>query len=65
MTEVHAIYCRELDELMLDSGRTIKVPPQIARTVSPRFLDTRFVKSWAVMCKLIPAHAEVAVMQAA
>lgn len=65
MTEVHAIFCRELDELMLDSGRTIKVPPQIARTVSPRFLDTRFVKSWAVMCQLIPAHGEVSVLQAA
>ncbi len=65
MTQVHAIFCRELDELMLESGRTIKVPPQIARTVSPRFLDTRFVRSWAVMCNLIPAGGEVSVLQAA
>ncbi len=65
MTQVHAIYCRELDELMLESGRTIKVPVQIARTVSPRYLDTRFVKSWAVMCKLIPSDGEVSILQAA
>lgn len=65
MNAVHAIFCRELNELMIDSGRIFKVPPQIARTVSADAPDTRFVKSWAVIFGLIPAHAQVSVLQSA
>ncbi|SEJ63006.1 hypothetical protein SAMN04244572_04712 [Azotobacter beijerinckii] len=65
MNAVHAIFCRERDELMIDSGRIFKVPPQVARTVSADAPDTRFVKSWAVMYRLIPAHAQVTFLQSA
>lgn len=62
---VDAIFCMDINELMLESGRTIKVPDQVARTVSSKYLDTRFVKSWAVMNQLVPAHGEIGIFHAA
>lgn len=65
MSNVSAFFCHELDELMVESGRIFKVPPQIARTVNPHNPDPRFVKSWAVIHRLIPADSEVLVLVAA
>jgi len=50
---------------MIDSGRTFKVPAQIAATVSKANPDTRFVKSWAVIHRLLPSDAEVTVFAVA
>ena len=62
--EVIALYCLDLCELMIDSGRTFKVPAQIAATVTRANPDTRFVKSWAVIHRLIPSEAQVSVFTA-
>ncbi|WKL67249.1 hypothetical protein Q1Z72_00810 [Pseudomonas qingdaonensis] len=62
--ESYALYCPELKELMIDSGRTFRVPDPIAATVNPGNLDTRFVKAWAMLHKLIPASGEVSVLEA-
>lgn len=59
--ETVALYCSELQHLMVDSGRTFRVPDQIAATVSKKDPDTRYVKSWACIHGLIPRDAEVAV----
>lgn len=61
MTAASALFCQELKELMVESGRVFKVPEQIARTVSPSDPDTRFVKSWAVIHRLIPSDGQVLV----
>lgn len=59
-----ALYCPELKELMIDSGRTFRVPDQIAATVTSDSLNTRFVKAWAVLHKLIPSSGLVSVLEA-
>lgn len=59
MTATNALFCQELNELMVDSGRVFKVPEQIARTVTADDPDTRFVKSWAVIHRLIPSDGQV------
>ncbi|WP_047229961.1 hypothetical protein [Pseudomonas brassicacearum] len=61
MTAANALFCQELKELMVESGRVFKVPEQIARTVSSSDPDTRFVKSWAVIHRLIPSDGQVSV----
>lgn len=61
MTAANALFCQELKELMVESGRVFKVPEQIARTVSSSDPDTRFVKSWAVIHRLIPSDGQVLV----
>lgn len=62
MTAANALFCQELKELMVESGRTFKVPEQIAKTVSPAEPDTRFVRSWAVIHRLIPNDGQVFVV---
>lgn len=62
--EMIALYCPELKELMIDSGRVFRVPEPIAATVEKETLETRFVKAWAVMHKLIPSTANVTVLEA-
>lgn len=57
-----ALFCQELKELMIESGRVFKVPDQIARTVSSVNPDTRFVRSWAVIHRLIPSDGQVLVV---
>lgn len=64
MTNLNAIFSLELNELVLDDGRVVKVPDLIANTVSSQDHDTRFVRNWAVMSNLIPIHGEVGVIQA-
>jgi hypothetical protein len=59
-----ALYCPELKELMIDSGRVFLVPDQIAATVKKANPDTRFVKAWAVLHRLIPAPGAVSVLEA-
>lgn len=61
--EMIALYCPELKELMIDSGRVFRVPEPIAATVDQASLDTRYVKAWAVMHKLIPGTASVTVQE--
>jgi len=56
-----ALYCPELQELMIDSGRSFRVPDQIAATVDPKAANTRFVKAWAAIHKLIPADCDVSI----
>ena len=62
MTAANALFCQELKELMVESGRVFKVPEQIARTFSSSDPDTRFVKSWAVIHRLIPSDGQVLVV---
>ncbi|HHG4593437.1 hypothetical protein [Pseudomonas aeruginosa] len=62
MTTAKALFCKELNELLVESGRRFLVPEQIAKTVNCADPDTRFVKSWAVIHKLIPADGEVLVL---
>ena len=59
-----ALYCPELKELMIDSGRVFLVPDQNAATVKKANPDTRFVKAWAVLHRLIPASGAVSVLEA-
>ncbi|QCT95427.1 hypothetical protein FEV13_00305 (plasmid) [Stutzerimonas degradans] len=59
-----ALYCPELKELMIDSGRIYLVPDQIAVTVKKDNPDTRFVKQWAVMHRLISPAGAVTVLEA-
>ena len=59
---VAAYFSKELNELMVESGRIFKVPEQIARTVEPAQPDTRFVRTWAVIHRLIPADGEVLIV---
>lgn len=61
MKELSAIYLVDLQELLLDSGASVKVPAQIAATVSPRMIDTRFVRRWAIQNKYVPDSAEIGV----
>ena len=65
MSTPSALFCQELNELMIESGRIFKVPEQIARTVSTSDPDTRFVKWWAVIHHLIPREGQVLVEPAA
>lgn len=58
-----ALYCPKLKELMVDSGRIYRVPDQIAATVKPSNPDTRFVKAWAAMHRLIPPAGVVSVFE--
>lgn len=60
-----AIYCPELSELILETGTSIKVPAVIARTVDAEQRDTRFIRSWAVMQRLIPASASIGLFEVA
>ncbi|MDX1296762.1 MAG: hypothetical protein R3260_00765 [Pseudomonas sp.] len=62
--EAIALYCPKLKELMIDSGRVFRVPDPIAATVTPESLNTRFVKAWAVMHRLIPSTGAVSVFEA-
>ena len=62
MTTANALFCQELKELMVESGRVFKVPEQIARTFSSSDPDTRFVKSCAVIHRLIPSDGQVLVV---
>jgi len=59
-----AIYCHEIRELMLESGATVRVPDQIARSVEGT-KDTRFVRAWARMHQLIPATGIIGYFEAA
>lgn len=59
-----AIYCHELRELMLESGRSIRVPEPIAKSAEST-KDTRFIKAWAAMHRLIPAHGVIGYFEAA
>jgi len=61
--EAMALYVPELKELMIDSGRVYRVPPIIAQTVDAETCNTRFVKAWAVMHRLIASDATVAVFE--
>ncbi|MCO3748948.1 hypothetical protein FA132_26950 [Pseudomonas aeruginosa] len=61
MNSVTAIYLVDLQELLLGNGRTVKVPPQVAVTVSPRMLDLRFVRRWAIFHKHVTDAADIAV----
>lgn len=61
--EAMALYCPKLQELMIDSGRVYRVPDVIAATVDAETLNTRFVKAWAVMHRLISSEANVAVFE--
>ncbi|WP_137887455.1 hypothetical protein [Pseudomonas sp. 2FE] len=65
MAAANALFCQELNELMIESGRVFKVPEQIAKTVGGNDPDTRFVKSWAVIHRLIPSDGNVFVMPSA
>ena len=59
-----AIYCPELRELMLESGRSIRVPEVVAKADDDS-RETRFVKAWAAMNQLIPAHGFIGVFESA
>ncbi|MGI0646945.1 hypothetical protein ACRCPS_18170 [Pseudomonas aeruginosa] len=62
MNALSAIYLVELQELLLDNGASVKVPPQIADTVKPpSLIDTRYVRRWAINNKHVPDTAEVGV----
>ena len=61
--EAIALYCPILRELMVESGRVFLVPEQIASTVNPQNPEMRFVKAWAVMHRLIPAHGLITVQE--
>lgn len=61
MYAVDAIYLIEFQELLLGNGKCVKVPAQVATTVSPRMLDLRFVKRWAVRMNHIADSAEIGV----
>lgn len=58
---LEAIYLVELQELLLAGGKCIRVPDQVAATVSPQMLDLRFVKRWAVMNSHLAEAAEIGV----
>ncbi len=59
-----AIYCPELRELMLESGRVIRVPEAVAKA-GDETKDPRFVKAWAAMNQLIPATGVIGIFEAA
>ncbi|MFT6464757.1 MAG: hypothetical protein ACJARL_001553 [Halopseudomonas sp.] len=59
-----AIYCPELRELMLESGRSIRVPEPIAKAGSDT-RDARFIKAWAAMHQLIPAGGSIGIFESA
>lgn len=63
MANIEAVYLIDLKELLFPGAneKVIKVPDQIAQTVSPDVLDLRFVKNWAIRNNHIPAGAEVGV----
>jgi hypothetical protein len=50
----------ELQELLL-SGETVRVPDNIASTVTPEVLDIRYVKRWAVYNHILPETAEIGI----
>lgn len=60
----HAIYCHELRELMLESGRTFRVPEQLAKSVDGSN-DTRFIKAWAAMNGLVPHDGTISFLERA
>jgi len=62
MPTANAYFCRSMSQLSVESGRTFKVPPQIARTVSPTNPDPRYIRTWAVIHGLIPPDAKVLVL---
>jgi hypothetical protein len=58
---IEAIYLIEFQELLLGNGQCVKVPQQIATTVSPRLLDLRFVKRWAIRMNHVTENADIGV----
>ncbi|AHZ73704.1 hypothetical protein OU5_P0452 (plasmid) [Pseudomonas mandelii JR-1] len=60
MNQLQAIYLMELRELLVSDG-TVKVPENIAQTVSPDVLDIRYLKRWAVFNNIIPEAAEIGI----
>jgi len=62
MPATKAFFSHASSQLRVESGRIFLVPPQIARTVSPRNPDPRFVQTWAVLHGLIPADGKVLVL---
>jgi hypothetical protein len=60
MNQLQAIYLMELRELLVSDG-TVKVPENIAQTVSPDVLDIRYLKRWAVFNNIIPETAEIGI----
>lgn len=59
-----AIYCPELRELMLESGRSIIVPEAIAKA-GAETKDARFVRAWASMQNLIPVGGLIGIFESA
>lgn len=62
MPAANAYFCHASSQLSIESGRTFLVPPLIARTVSLRNPDPRYVRNWAVIHGLIPADGKVLVL---
>ncbi len=64
MAHVEAVYLIDLKELLFPGAneKVIKVPDQIAETVSPDVLDVRYVRNWAIRNNHIPANAEVGIV---
>ena len=62
MHTLEALYLVEVQELMLGDGQCVKVPKQVADTVSPEHLDLRFVKNWATRCQILTAGADIGVV---
>jgi hypothetical protein len=60
MNQLQAIYLMELRELLVSDG-TVKVPENIAQTVSPDVLDIRYLQRWAVFNNIIPETAEIGI----
>lgn len=61
MNAIEAIYLIEFQELLLGNGQCVKVPPQVAHTVSAEMLDTRYVKRWAIRMNHLSDSAEIGV----
>ncbi len=55
-----AFYLMELQELLL-GGQTVRVPDNIAQTVTPEVMDIRYVKRWAVHNRILPETAEIGI----
>ena len=57
---VQAFYLMELQEVLL-GGETVRVPDNIASTVTPEVMDIRYVKRWAVYNHILPETAEIGI----
>jgi len=62
MHTLEAMYLVEIQELMLGNGECVEVPKQVADTVSPEYLDLRFLKNWATRSKFLSSGADIGVI---